>query len=704
MAGIGFELKNLFSEENSTLEDIKAIAYSALIGVGPWLITVITLNVLMFIGKQYILLRSERNLFMTAIVYSFIFSQLLTGTIQYLITRFISDCIYSGEQKKLRSTYIGSIKFITLIAFFIGVLYFKNTSLPWFFAYTLILLFCFLSGIWISMNFISVIKNYNYSIIAYVLGNLVAILMGVYLLEYSKNEFFKSNLAFSIVFAYTLGIGVTFFMLYIYLTYIFENSQENEFEFLRAFKRYSSLSFIGIFLNFAMWSHIFINWIYGSSYRVGGVFLSSPLYEVAVFYAFFLTIPTMVYFLVFMETKFFPNYKRYYAMLTLNGKLNEINEERQKMMQILKEEIYYIMELQFFISLSVALVSKLIFLNFGMDLYLLDLFRIMIFAAYCTVFITIYITIFLYFDSRKEALFISCLFFILSLSCTLGTSFLGEQYSGLGFFIASFITLIFSEFTLEKISKNLNYITFYKQNFSFNIQAPIIEKVEKVLNKRFLLPLLVIIILLLSGCASSHTKDGFNVKTKRNWNTMSYYNKDGFDYDGYNQEGINSRGFTKEGWNTYTNSPYDYSNFDFSGINSETGKNIDKRGFDYKGYNYLTKSRYDNSGFDFSGINKETNTEYDKNGWTWYGLNKYTNSYYNKDGYNYEGYNEEGYNKAGYDINGNKKPKDDVENVMENENEEDLYDKEGYDKTGYDENGINREGFNRKGVYVGDEY
>ena len=704
MAGIGFELKNLFSEENSTLEDIKAIAYSALIGVGPWLITVITLNVLMFIGKQYILLRSERNLFMTGIVYSFIFSQLLTGTIQYLITRFISDCIYSGEQKKLRSTYIGSIKFITLIAFFIGILYFKNTSLPWFFSYTLILLFCFLSGIWISMNFISVIKNYSYSIIAYILGNIVAILMGIYLLEYSKNYFFKSNLAFSIVLSYTMGIGVTFFMLYIYLTYIFENSQENEFEFLRAFKRYSSLSFIGIFLNFAMWSHVFINWIYGSSYKVGGVFLSSPLYEVAVFYAFFLTIPTMIYFLVFMETKFFPNYKRYYAMLTLNGKLKEINEERQKMMNILKDEVYYIMELQFFISLSVALVSKLIFLNFGMDLYLLDLFRIMIFAAYCTVFITVYITIFLYFDSRKEALFISCLFFILSVSCTIGTSFLGEKYSGLGFFIASFITLICSELTLEKISKDLNYITFYKQNFSFNIQAPIIEKVEKILNKRFLLPILVIVILLLSGCTSSHTQDGFNMKTKRNWNTMSYYNKEGFDYDGYNQEGINSRGFTKEGWNTYTDSPYDYSNFDFLGINSETGKNIDKRGFDYKGYNYLTKSKYDKVGFNFLGINKETNTEYDKNGWTWYGLNKYTNTYYDKEGYNYEGYNEEGYNRAGYDINGNKKPNDNIENTIENENEEDLYNKDGYDKEGYDENGINKEGFNRKGVYVGDEY
>ncbi|MDX8334953.1 MULTISPECIES: exopolysaccharide Pel transporter PelG [Cetobacterium] len=703
MAGIGFELKNLFSDENSTFEDIKAIAYSALIGVGPWLITVLTLNILMFVGKQYINLRSERNLFMTAIVYSFIFSQLLTGTIQYLITRFVSDCIYSGEQKKLRATYIGAIKFITLIAFFLGTLYLKNNNLPWFFNYTLIILFCFLSCIWVSMNFISVIKNYTYSIICYLSGNVVAILMGVYLLKYLENQFFKSNLAFSIILSYTVGIGVTFLMLYSYLINIFENSKESEFEFLKAFKRYSSLSFIGIFFNFAMWAHIFINWIYGNSYMVGGVFLSSPLYEIAVFYSFFLTIPTMVYFLVFMETKFFPNYKRYYALLILNGNLEEINDERIKMIKILKEEIYYIMELQFFISFSVALLSKIIFLNFGMDLYLLDLFRIMIFAAYCTVFISVYITIFLYFDSRKEAIIVSLLFFLLSVSLSMITSFLGDQYSGLGFFGAAFITLIFSEVTLDKISKNLNYITFYKQNFTFNINAPLIEKIEIILNKRILLPIIVITILLLSGCSSSHTKDGFNIKTKRNWNTMSYYNKQGYNFDGYNQEGLNSRGFTKEGWNTYTDSPYDYFNFDYAGINSDTGKEIDERGFDYTGHNRITNSKYDKRGFDFQGLNSETKTEYDKAGWTWYGLNKNTNTYYDKEGYNIEGFNENGYNRQGFDSKGNKPPKEELEQ-LENDFEEEIYDKEGYDKNGYDENGVNREGFNRKGVFVGDGY
>lgn len=705
MAGIGFELKNLFSDDNNTFQDIKAMAYSALIGVGPWLITVITLNILMFIGKQYILSRGERNLFMTGIVYSFIFSQLLTGTVQYLITRFISDCIYSNEQKKLKATYIGTIKFTVIIAFFIGILYFKGQDLSWFYIFTLTSLFCFLSGIWVSMNYVSAVKNYSYSILAYIIGNITAIVLGGYILKYSDNEFFKNNLAYSIILSYTIGIGITFFMLFSYLTYIFEDSDESEFEFLRAFKRYTSLSFIGIFFNFGMWSHIFVNWIYGDSYRVGGVFLSSPLYEVAVFYAFFLTIPTMIYFLVFMETKFFPIYKKYYALLTLNGNLVDINIEKKKMIDVLKEEIYYIMELQFFVSFSVALLSKIIFLKYGMDLYLLDLFRVMIFAAYCTVFISVYITIFLYFDSRKEALLVSMAFFFLSTSFSIVTSLMGKEYTGFGFFIAAFLSLILSEIMLDKIAHELNYITFYKQNFTFNIEAPFIEKLEKILNRKLLLPVIIVILLFLSGCTNTHTKDGFNKKTKRNWNTMSYYNRDGYSYDGYNQEGINSRGFTKEGWNEYTDSPYDYFNFDFSGINSDTGKNVDERGFDYTGYNRITKSKYDKKGFDFQGINRETMAEYDKNGWTWYGLNKETNNYYNKAGYNYEGYNQEGYNKDGYDQAGNKKPKDDLENNSEVISSYDTnYDKEGYDKNGYDENGVDREGFNRKGVYVGDEY
>lgn len=714
MAGIGFELKKLFSDDNTTFDDIKAMAYSTLIGVGPWFITVITLNILMFIGKEYIPSRGDRNMFMTAIVYGFIFSQIFTGILQYFVTKFISDCIYAGEHKKLRATYIGSIKITIAGSFILGVIFLKLLPLSMMFKIAFIILFCFLSGIWVSMNFISVSKNYTYSILSYLIGNIIFIILGVYILKYSTNEFLKKDIACSIVTAYSIGVGVTFIMLYVYLNSIFEKNNESEFEFLKSFKRYYALCFIGFVFNLGMWSHIFLNWIFGNSYRVKGAFLAEPLYEVAVFYSFFITIPTMVYFLVFMETKFFPVYKKYYALLTLSGNLSEIDSEKKRMMETLKTEIYYIMELQFFLSFSITLLAKTIFLKYAMDLYLLDLFRIMIFGAYSTVFVSIYITVFLYFDARKEALIASLIFFILNTGLTYISFFLGDSYLGLGFFLGSFITLIVCEVILNKIGKKLNYVTFYKQNFGFNIQAPILEKIELFLNKKVLFSAIVILILMLTGCAN-HDIRGFNLKTRRNWHTMSYYDKNGYDIDGYNSEGVNERGFDKKGWNRFTNTAYDYNGFSVDGLNKETNKKIDERGFNYKGFNEETNSEYDKNGFNFQGIHRVTKTEYDENGWTWYGLNKYTQTYYDKDGFNKEGYDQQGYNRDGYDEKGynrkgyNKNGYNEMgekydPNAPQSEGEEDIvYDKDGFDKHGYNEEGVDRDGFNKQGVFVGDE-
>lgn len=709
MAGIGFELKKMFSEENSTFDDLKAVAYSTLIGVGPWFITVITLNILMFIGKKYIPSRADRNMFMTTIVYGFIFSQLFTGLLQYFVTKFISDCIYTGEQKKLRATYIGSIKVAMAGCFIVGATFIRTLHISLGFKVTFVILLCFLSGIWVSMNFITVGKNYMYSIVSYLAGNLIFVIVGFYLLKYNKMEFFQKDIACSIVMVYTLGVAITFVMLYTYLNCIFEKNNENEFEFLKSFKRYYALCFIGVIFNLGMWSHVFLNWYFGDAYRIKGAFKASPLYEVAVFYSFFLTIPTMVYFLVFMETKFFPVYKRYYALLTLSGNLSDINLEKKKMLQTLKDEIYYVMELQFFLSFTVALLSKTIFLKFTMDLYLLDLFRIMIFAAYCTIFVSVYLTIFLYFDARKEASIASGTFFVLNTVLTYIGFYFGDSYTGLGFFLGSFLSLILCEYLLARIGNKLNYTTFYKQNFSMEVNAPIINAISNVLNKKFIFLAIIVVALFLTGC-SNYDSRGFNKKTGRNWNTMSYFDKSGYDIDGYNYEGVNERGFTREGWNKFTNSKYDYNDFDVNGINSRTGKNVDERGFDYKGYNHFTNSKYDKNGFDFQGINKETKTEYNKEGWNWYGLNKYTNTYFDKDGFNMEGYDNEGYNREGYDEKGYDRRGYDKNGY--NEKGEKIsasealgieYDKDGYDKNGFDENGVDRDGFNRNGVFVGDE-
>ena len=88
MAGIGFTLKTLFEEEYY-LSRTKAYIYSALVSAGPWIAAVVTVNLLILLSDYYFDDISQRDLFMGTIVYSFVFSQIITAPWQLLITRYI---------------------------------------------------------------------------------------------------------------------------------------------------------------------------------------------------------------------------------------------------------------------------------------------------------------------------------------------------------------------------------------------------------------------------------------------------------------------------------------------------------------------------------------------------------------------------------------------------------------------------------------
>lgn len=96
MAGIGFELKKLFvnREKPSLFGNLKAIVFSAIVSVGPWIITASSLNILIFLSNRVELSRAKQTIFMSSIFYAFVFSQILTCLFQYLITRYVSDCVF----------------------------------------------------------------------------------------------------------------------------------------------------------------------------------------------------------------------------------------------------------------------------------------------------------------------------------------------------------------------------------------------------------------------------------------------------------------------------------------------------------------------------------------------------------------------------------------------------------------------------------
>ncbi|GLI56683.1 membrane protein [Propionigenium maris DSM 9537] len=701
MAGIGFELRKMFSESESTFGDLKAIAYSTLISVGPWIITAISLNLMLFIAKGYIVLRSERILFMATVVYSFIFSQILVSPWQYIVTRYISDCIYEKKTHELRGAYIGIMKLVIIVSFLVAKFYFQSSPLNLFYKGVATTLFTLLGASWICMSFVSVLKNYRFVAYSYIAGNTLAVLLGVFLgrMPIRVTDNIPST---NLLLAYTVGMFLTFLMLSYHLLSTFKERESSEFAFLRYLKGYTSLFFTGLFYTLGVWVHIFINWFIGDSYIISSTFRTAPFYEVALFYAFFITIPSMVYFIVFLETKFFPDYKTYYAHISYKGTMDEINRSLENMMFILKREIFYCMEFQFFICLSFALMAKTIFHYFEMDLYLLELFRIFIFAAFCTVFISIFITVFLYLDARMEALLISVLFFLTNSVFTFFFTLKGEEYTGIGFFLASFLTLIVARGLLLRAFENLNYTTFYRQNFIKHIGSAGLSKLEAFFNRKGYIPILLVIIItgILSGC-TRYAEDGFNSVTRHNWHTMSLYDEEGYSVVGYSSEGISRRGFDTYGWNRYTDSSYDYLGFDAGGTHGNTGLNTDERGFDVDGIYSESGDRFDRDGFDQLGIHRDTGTEYNGEGWTYYGLNKETQGYYDRDGYDVVGYDSAGYDPMGYDSEGyNRKgwSRDGISRETGGKTNLRGFDVNGLNiqtQSRYDERGFDAEGYNK---------
>lgn len=189
------------------------------------------------------------------------------------------------------------------------------------------------------------------------------------------------------------------------------------------------------------------------------------------------------------------------------------------MYKALSEEVFYSMELQFMVSITFVLAGDLIFDYFGMDLYLLDIFRLTVLSVYCAIFVAIYITIFLYFDFRGYSAFTGLIFFLTNTIFSIITGKMSENYLGLGFFISSFITLLIVVYFNRRIFENLTYITMFRRNYEVKIGEDFSRGLSRVMNKKVYIILVALVMLIFGGC-TSYDKKGFNNVTKRNWHTM----------------------------------------------------------------------------------------------------------------------------------------------------------------------------------------
>ena len=107
MAGIGFELKKMFSKKG-VFPLLKAYGYAGIVCVGPMLLGMVLLIMISLMSMYFGASHHERELLNSMVTYTLLASMVLTNTFTMVVTRFVADSLYSKEKSHILPAFWGS--------------------------------------------------------------------------------------------------------------------------------------------------------------------------------------------------------------------------------------------------------------------------------------------------------------------------------------------------------------------------------------------------------------------------------------------------------------------------------------------------------------------------------------------------------------------------------------------------------------------
>lgn len=453
MAGIGFRLQKLLTSESYS-DLVRAYLYSSVIAAGPMLIVILSLSGIKFF-TQVTLELEEGKLFLGLIVYIYAFSMLGVAPFLYIITRYIADKFYLKETDAFTPTFFSSLLIVFPIQALVAILFLDPLSFSLTERLVAISLYLFINGTWLAMLFLSAARSYLWIVWAFLAGGLFGVL-GCWLLgeSYGLAGFLAG---------YTLGQGLTFFILTARIFIEFGFEKPTDFGFLSYAKKHPYFVGIGFFYYLGIWIDKFIFWFSPQGERVGERMWVFQNYDTPMFMAFLTIVPSMAFFLIQMETSFVRTYSAYFQAIRQRSPLSVIKLQRQAIMDTLSSQFQKFVLFQGVLSGLVILFVYEIADAFFLNPYQLGIFRIGIVGSFLLMGWMMVLNIFFYFDFQKEA-FLSCLiFFSLNALFTLGTLWMGLPAYGFGFGAACFVVLMLSFLLLNTKLAALDYWTFMRQ-------------------------------------------------------------------------------------------------------------------------------------------------------------------------------------------------------------------------------------------------
>ncbi len=434
----------LFEQENNKINEFEIIK-SIFTTSGAWLISIITLLSIKFLMKD-IITKELYDLFLTIIIYSFIFSMIITAPFINMINRYLGDKIYLKEYDSILPIFISSFILIAPVSYlssFYYVRYFTNLGD---FSFVIAQFFTSLSILWLIMIFITIFKHFAIINFSFLIGMIISIVLIKYL--------FHDDL-YSLILGFNSGVLFTVSVLVAKLKYDFTFRSYFDFSFLKE-KKYYLFFLSGLLLYLALWTDKFMYWASGYGVEIEKGFYFFPEYDFVIFISYLVIIPVNSYLTVYINDVFNIEQKQYFKAIENKKSFAIINNFARNLQNTFYRGIFKITLFQFIISLLFVFSIHYFFDKFNINVESIPMLRIVVFAITIQMILMAIIVFLYYFDFQKEIFFISLCYFILNFSFSYFMVNLSYDYIGYSYFISALLTLfiafIISSYKMERIN------------------------------------------------------------------------------------------------------------------------------------------------------------------------------------------------------------------------------------------------------------
>lgn len=466
MAGIGFELKKMFTKKG-LLSVLKAYGYAGIVCVGPMLLGVLLLLGIRIISGLGGATEQEQELLNCMVTYTLLASTVLTNTFSLVTTRYVADQLYLERKGAILPSFWGSVSLMIVMG---GVLYgtfLAFAGIPLSYQVLCFMLFGELVLVWSEMNYLTAIKDYKAILLTFAAALGISWIVGAILLVCGMEP-----VAAMLV---TVGIayGLMAVLYYDLLLRYFPQGDVSAFCFLEWFDRYQELAPLGLFLSLGLFGHLVIMWSSPVAKQVQGWFYGAPMYDIPALIAFLSILITTINFVTSVEVNFYPKYRNYFSLFNDGGSLMDIRQAEREMKSTLIQELTATFTKQFFATIVFIMAGTFLlpYLPLGMNEDMLGIYRVLCvgYAFYaignCTMLIQ------LYFSDNRGALISGTVFMAVSCGATWLSKEWGTRYCGIGFLAGSAVFCVTALLLLK------NYLD--KLIFQVLCSQPIVQEEKK---------------------------------------------------------------------------------------------------------------------------------------------------------------------------------------------------------------------------------